>query len=476
MTTRDLEHQLPTESPVAEPTRRHLLVVALSSAGLVAAVMQTVVLPLIPTLPQIVHAAPSDASWVITATLLSASVSTPVAGRFGDMFGKRRTLLGVLVLMVVGAVVSALSDSLLPMIVGRALQGTAMGAIPLGISLMRDLLPHRHRAAAISFLSSTLGMGSALGLPLAAVTIEGLGWHAVFWGSALLGVLSAVLIVVVVPESPVRSPGRVDVPGVLGLVTGLTALLLVISKGTTWGWTSPAVLGLAATAVVVFPVWGWHELRRRGPLVDLRVSARRPVLLTNAASVMVGFALYSSMLLFPQVLQSPVGTGFGQGHSLVVAGLLMAPSGLVMLVASPLSARLIDARGARVTLLCGIAVLAAACLMAPFMLDRAWQIVAVSVILGTGMAIGYSAMPTLIMNAVPEHETGAANGLNTLMRSVGTALASAVMAAVLTETLAAAAAGERHGGAAFTVGFLVAGGVAVLGFVLALALPRAVRT
>lgn len=458
-----------------EPGVPRYVVVALASGGLVAAVMQTLVMPLIPKLPELMHAAPDDASWVVTATLLSAAVCTPVSGRLGDMFGKRRILLGTLGLLVVGAVLSALTTSLGLMIVGRALQGAAMGAIPLGISLLKDILPAGRQGEAVAFMSSTMGMGGAIGLPVSALVAEHFSWHMLFWLAGLLGLLSALAIAVTVPESTVRSGGQIDVVGTAGLAVGLLGLLLVISKGNTWGWTSPLILGLGATALTVLPLWGWYELGRPAPLVDLRTSARRPVLLTNLASIMVGFAMYGSVMILPQLLQAPTSTGFGLGQSMLVAGVCMAPGGLVMLVGSPVSARLTAARGAGFTLLLGTAVLGLSLLAALGLMAAVWQLVVVGALTGVGIAFAYAAMPTLIMQSVPVEETAAANGLNALMRSLGTALASAVMAALLAGALSpgAGAGGILPAGSgAFRLAFAVAAVAALVGAALCLALPR----
>ncbi|GAA3395166.1 MFS transporter [Cryptosporangium minutisporangium] len=458
--------------PEAAATPRFIVPV-LASGGLVAAVMQTIVVPLIPSLPNLLDAAPTDATWVITATLLAGSVATPVAGRLGDMFGKRRMMLISLGLLVVGAVFSALSSSLALMVVGRVLQGAGSGAIPLGISLMKDILPAEKQGSAIAFMSSTMGTGAAIGLPASALVAEHLDWHVLFWGAAAIGLLALIAVAVTVPESGLRPGGRFDVFGMLGLAVWLTALLLVISKGNAWGWTSAPILGLAGVVAVVVPVWVLYELRRSGPLVDLRTTMRRPVLVTNLASVMIGFSMYASVMILPQLLQAPTSTGFGLGQSMLAAGLCMAPSGLVMLVASPLSARLSAARGARTTLMVGAGVLAAAFGTASFLMHATWQVVLVGTVTGLGVALAYAAMPTLIMQNVPLGETAAANGLNTLMRSLGTSLSSAVMAVLLADAFLTDGGGALPSGlGAFRLAYVVAAVAAATGALLCLLLPR----
>ena len=449
-----------------------LIVVVLASCGLVASFMQTLVVPLIPAFPRLLDASAADASWVVTVTLLAASVVTPVSGRLGDLYGKRRMVLISLGLLIAGSVVSALTSSLALMVVGRGLQGCAMGVIPLGISIMRDELPPERVGGAISLMSATLGVGGAVGLPVAAVVAENADWHVLFWMSGALGLLCGVLIVAVVPESPVRTPAPFDYFGALGLAAGLLCLLLPVVKGGTWGWTSLPTLGLGAAAVVVLVCWGWYQLRRRDPLVDLRVSARRPVLFTNLASIMVGFALYAMALSFPQLLQAPASTGYGLGQTMVESGLTLAPNGLVMMALSPVSARLIARFGPRPTLMSGSLVIALGYGCAIVLMDNVAELIVASVVIGAGVGIAYAAMPALIMGSVPVTETASANGLNSLMRAVGTATSSAVMAAMLAQLTITVGGVQVPSESGFRATFAVAALAAVAGLVLAALVPR----
>ncbi|WP_410632971.1 MFS transporter [Amycolatopsis sp. cmx-4-83] len=419
-------------TPVAEaPSRANLVVGVLAFAGIVVSLMQTLVIPLIPALPGLLHASAADATWAITATLLAGAVATPTVGRLGDMYGKRRMLLLSLGALVAGSTIGALSDSLAPMVAGRALQGLAAGVIPLGISIMRDELPAERLGSATALMSASLGVGGALGLPAAALLAENADWHVLFWTSAGLGLVVVGLVVALVPESPVRTGGRFDVPGAAGLSIALISLLLAISKGADWGWGSPATLGLLAVAVVVLLLWGRWELRTAQPLVDLRTTARRQVLLTNIASAVFGFAMFAMSLVLPQLLQLPAATGYGLGKSMLVVGLVMAPSGLVMMALAPVSARISRTRGPKTTLMLGAVVVAAGYALGIGLMSTTWQLVVVSSTIGAGIGLAYGAMPALVMGAVPVSETAAANSLNTLMRSIGTSVSSATAGLVL---------------------------------------------
>ncbi|HVV20018.1 MAG TPA: MFS transporter [Pseudonocardiaceae bacterium] len=449
----------------------HGVVPVLAFAGIVVSLMQTLVIPLLPALPRLLHASPSNTTWAITATLLAGAVATPVVGRLGDMYGKRRMLLVSVVLLIAGSAVGGLSDSLAPMVVGRTLQGLAAGVIPLGISIMRDELPAERLGSATALMSASLGVGSALGLPAAAFLAERADWHVLFWTSAGLGVVAAVLVVTIVPESSVRSPGRFDVVGAAGLSVGLFCLLLAISKGADWGWGSGTTLGLFAGVVVVLLVWGRWESRVRQPLVDLRITARRQVLLTNIASAVFGIAMFAMSIVLPQLLQLPKATGFGLGRTMMVVGLVMAPTGLVMMAMAPVSARISRARGPKVTLMVGAVVVAVAYGLGTVLMATIWQLILVSCLVGAGIGLAYGAMPSLIMGAVPVSETAAANSLNTLMRSIGTSVSSAlggVVLAHMTITLGSAVLPSQN---AFRVILAICAGAALLAVVIAAFLP-----
>jgi MFS family permease len=456
---------------VSSTPRPNAVVVVLAFAGIVVSLMQTLVIPLVPKLPQLLGASASDTTWAVTATLLAAAVATPVMGRLGDMYGKRRMLVISLALLVVGSAVCGLSDTLAPMVVGRSLQGLAAGVIPLGISIMRDELPAERLGAATALMSASLGVGGALGLPAAAFLAERVDWHVLFWTAASLGGLVTVLVLTFVPESTVHTGGRFDLVGAAGLSAGLLCLLLVISKGAEWGWTSTPTSGVLGASAVALVLWGWWELRTAQPLVDLRTTARRLVLLTNVASAVFGFAMFAMSLVFPQLLQMPEATGYGLGQTMLTVGLVLGPSGLVMTVMAPQSARISKAKGPKVTLMLGAAVVAAGYGLGVALMSAVWQLVLVSSVIGAGIGLAYGAMPALIMAAVPVSETAAANSLNTLMRSIGTSTSSAVSGAVLaqmTTTFGALTVPSENG---FRMIMAIGSGAALTALTIAAFLP-----
>lgn len=455
----------------APPPRAPLVVPVLAFGGIVVSLMQTVVIPLVPALPNLLNASVTDTTWVVTATLLASAVATPVLGRLGDMYGKRRMLLISLGLMVIGSTIVALSNSLPPVVIGRTLQGLAAGVIPLGISIMRDEVPPERLGAATALMSASLGVGGALGLPAAAFLAERTDWHMLFWTAAGLGVLAGVLVLTFVPESEAHTGGRFDLVGAAGLSVSLVCLLMAISNGGDWGWSSVRTTGFLSTAAVVLVVWGWWELRTPQPLVDLRTSARRQVLLTNTASAVFGFAMFAMSLVLPQLLQLPKATGYGLGQTMMAAGLVMAPSGLVMMSMAPVSARISKERGPKVTLMVGAVVVTLGYGLGTVLMSSLWQLALVSAVIGCGIGLAYGAMPALVMAAVPVSETAAANSLNTLMRSIGTSVSSAVAGAVLSQltiTIGGSAVPSQNG---FRIVMAIGAGAALSALCIAAFLP-----
>lgn len=448
------------------------ILAVLAAAGIVAALMQTLVVPLIGDLPRLLNTTASNATWAITATLLSAAVAVPIAGRLGDMYGKRRMLLISTLPLIAGSALCAMASGIAPMIIGRGLQGVGMAIVPLGISAMRDLLPPERLGSSIALMSSSMGIGGAFGLPLAAAVAQNSSWRVLFWATTVTCVVVAVLIWMFIPATELTTAaGRFDYLGALGLGIGLVCLLLAISKGAVWGWSSGTTLGLFAAALVVLVVWGWWELRITAPLVDLRVTARPQVLLTNAAAVVVGFAMYAQSLIVPQLMQLPKSTGYGLGQSMLAMGLWMAPSGLVMTAVAPLGARLSAARGPKVTLIAGSVVIALGYASSLVLMGSAAGLALVTCISSAGIGMAYGTLPALIMGAVPRSETAAANSFNTLMRSIGTSTAAAVVGVVLSQMSIHMGSHTLPSENGFRVGLLIGCGAALAAAALTVAIP-----
>jgi MFS family permease len=408
------------------PARARLELLVVGVGALMVSLSQSLLVPILPLLPDRLHTSSENVEWLLTAMLLVGAIAVPVFGRLGDMFGKRLMLLVALGALTVGSLIDAVTDTIGPQIVGRAIQGASLAAIPLGISLLSSLLPRDRVPSAIALISAMLGVGGSLGLPLAGLLAEHADFRVLFWITAAAGAASFVAIIVIVPEAPSRTGGRIDVIGTVLIAAGLVALLLPLAEGSSWGWTSARTLVLLVVAVLILAIFVRVELGVAAPLVDIRATSKRPIVLTNVASVFFGFALFASFIGTAGYVEAPRATGYGFGSSIVVGGLCLLPSGLFMLVLAPVAARMIGAWGAQRTLMTGACVVAIGWLLRIVVTGALWEVVLGSTIVGVGTGVGYAAMPALINRNTPPAEIAAANGLNSLARSFGGALAAAV--------------------------------------------------
>ena len=451
--------------------RSALWLAAIGLGALVVSLAQSLLIPVLPGLPKQLNTSSEAVQWLLTSTLLVSAVAVPLMGRLGDMFGKRLILLVAIGAMVVGSLITALSNDITVLIVGRAIQGLSAAAIPLGISLLATLLPKERRASSMALISAMLGVGGALGLPFAGLVAESGDFHLLFWITAAAAAVAFLAIMFLVPEPHDPAGGRVDLLGALLLAVALVALLLPLSEGADWGWGSVPVIVLFVVAALCFAAFGLWELRVMAPLVDLASLARRPILLTNIASLFIGFALFASLIGTATYVQAPQASGYGFGSSTLVAGLTMLPSGLCMLILSPVAARLINSIGAHITLAIGGTIVAAGWILRITVHATLLEVVIGTTVVGIGTGVAYSCMPALISANTPHHEIASANGVNTLVRSLGSSLASALggtILATLTITLGAYALPSLG---AYQVLFAICAGAAVIAAVIALFVP-----
>jgi len=455
-----------------DPTRARLQLLVVGSAALVVSLSQSLLFPVISTLPSTFDTSASNVTWLITSTLLVGAVSVPIVGRLGDMFGKRLLLLVSVGGLTVGSLLAAVTDDLALLILGRAVQGLGGATIPLGISLLTTLMPPRRTGAAIALVSAMLGVGGALGLPLAGYLTQHAGIHALFWITGVAGAACFAGILGLVPESTARSGGRVDLVGAVLLSSGLVCLLLPLTQGAVWGWQDPRVLALLVGSAALLAVFGWSQTRIGQPLVDLAVLRRRPIVLTNVASVLFGFALFASFVGTASYVEAPEATGYGFGSSLMVGGLVLLPSGLAMLLLSPVAARLIERGGADRTLALGAAVVAIGWMMRILVHESLWQVVVGTTVVGVGTGLGYAAIPSLINEHSPATEIAASNGINALFRTLGGCLAAAVGGSILAADSVILDGLAAPSLAAYRVLFVVCAAAATLAAVLVLQIPR----
>jgi MFS family permease len=454
-----------------ESDKATLTLVLVALGGLMVSLSLSLLVPVLPRLATDLHTSPTSTEWLLTATLLTGAVAVPVLGRLGDLYGKKRILVVSLATLLAGSLICAFTSSISVMIAGRAVAGLSVAAIPVGISLVGTVLPDRRAGGGIALISAMLGVGSALGLPLAGVIAEHTDYHVLFWICVVGGTVTLAGIVTLVPEPPADGHGKFDLPGALLLAVALIALLLPLSQASAWGWGNPKTTGLLGSGVLLLVVFVGVERRRAAPLVDMAVNARPALLLTNLASLAVGFALFAVLIGTANFVETPAAAGYGFGSSILVGGLCLLPSGLFMLILSPVSARISALAGPKVALALGAAVVAAGFCLRIFLVGHLWEVVAGTAITGAGTGIAYAAMPSLVLRSAPRAELAAANGLNSLARTAGSSVASALGATILTSQTIALAGSVYPSLAAYRTLFAICAAAALAGALTALVIP-----
>lgn len=440
--------------------------VVLAAACTGYALLQSLATPVLPTLQAGLHTSQNAVTWVLTAYLLSASVCTPIVGRLGDMWGKERLLAVALGALVVGCAISAVATSLPLMLAGRAVQGVGGGVLPLSFGIIRDEYPAEKVGGAVGVITAIIAAGSGVGLVIAGPIVKALDYHWLFWFPAMMLLAATVAAKIAVPPSPVRMPGRVNVPAALLLSAWLVALLIAVSEAPQWGWGSGRVLGLIAAGLVLAAVWVGVELRASAPLIDMRMMRMPVVWSLNLVAFLFGFGMYAVMGFLPEFLQTSPAAGYGFGLSVTGSGLLLLPQCAVMFVVGVWSGPLAIRYGGRFVLMVGSLVSIVPFLLLVFANHHQWEILIASALLGGGFGLAFTAMSALIVGGVPPEQTGVASGMNANIRTIGGSIGAAVMSSIVTATVhhgsLPTAKGYDHGFAFLTVMAVAAAASVVL--------------
>ncbi|MGW7203476.1 MFS transporter [Streptomyces sp. NPDC054837] len=416
-------------------TSTRLTFAVLATGAGVFAMLQSLIAPALPTVQHALHTSQSTATWVMTAYLLSASVFTPILGRIGDLIGKKRTLVGVLLVVLAGCLLAALAPNIGMLIVARVVQGVGGALFPLSFGIIRDEFAPSEVPGSISNLSAVIAAGGGVGIVAAGPIVSALDYRWLFWIPVVVVAATTVIALRYVPESPNRAEGKVSWLGAVLLSAWLVALLLPLSQAGTWGWGSARVLGLFAVAVALFVLWLLAEARSRSPLIDLRVMRLPAVWTTNTVALLFGAGMYALWSFLPAFVQTPSSAGYGFGASVTTSGLLMLPMLLAMFCSGILSGRLAPVVGAKALLTTGAALGAVALGFLALWHAAQWQIAVVAGVFGLGIGLAFASMANLIVGSVPPEQTGAATGMNANIRTIGGSIGAAITSVLVTGRL-----------------------------------------
>ncbi len=436
------------------------------------ALLQSMVVPVLPTLITDLHTTQDTATWLMVGYLLSASVATPILGRIGDMVGKERMLICTLLALTIGSAMAGLAHSIGLMIVARVIQGLGGGVLPISFGIIRDEFPAEKVRGAVGVTAALTAVGGGVGLILAGPIVDNLDYHWLFWLPMIMTAVATVATFLLVPESPVRTPGRISWGAAVLLSVWLVALLLGVSEGPSWGWGSARVLGLFAAAVAGAVLWVVVELRSVEPLIDMRMMRIPAVWTSNLVALLIGVAMYTMMTFLPQLVQTPARlAGYGFSAGITQSGVYMLPMTAGMFVFGILTGPLATRFGTKAVLAAGAFIT-----IVPFALlsvahDRGWEIYLASTLMGIGLGLAFSAMSAIVVEAVPPAQTGVASGMNANIRTIGGAIGSGIGASILASGVTAAHPFPTDTGYTDTFWFLT--GASVLAAAAVLIIPTA---
>ena len=424
--------------PTTAGARPAALVVALSLGVTTLSLLQSLVVPALGRIEDQLDVSAGAAGWVLTANLLAAAVLTPMLGRLGDLRGARPVILGILVTVSLGTLLAIVTESLPLLLVARVLQGASYGLFPLSMSVLRRELPPAKLSVAMAVVSSTLAVGGVVGLVTTGLLTGDDGdYRHAFWVGLGVALVSLALSAWLLPHRPVTATGRIDWWGALVLGAGLVLLLLPVSQGHLWGWASPATIGCLAGSVVVLA--GWVVLQRRlaDPLVRPEMLTDRRTVVPNIAGLMTGIALFASFLAVLEYVQSPPEvTGYGFGASVLEAAVVyLLPGGIAGIALAPFAGRVVGRFGALPTLVAGAAFGVAGFGLLAGLRSEPWQVILAGLLTQLSVTVAYAALPALVVDAVREAETGVANAVNSIARSVGQALGSTLAVTLIAATV-----------------------------------------
>lgn len=416
---------------------RALLVIVLSLLSTVTALLQTMAVPVLGKMSRDLDVSTAAIGWVVTINLLAAAVLTPVLSKSGDLHGRRKLVLGVVAAIAVGSLVAAVTSDYWILLAARAVQGASFCLFPLSVGILRTQLPTRRLPLGMSFLTGAISVGAGAGLVLTGLLTHGdRDYRNIFWFTTVVAIVLFAMSLLVIPKDAPHQEGRVDWWGGALLGSGLVLLLLPMTQGNSWGWSSPTTLGCLAGAGVVLALWLVVEKRVPEPLVPAAMLRNRTLAAVNVVGLFIGFGMFLVFLSVTALVQVPDTHAHGFSATVLETSLVfMLPAASIGIIASPLGGVCVGRFGGRATLLGGSLLGLAGYLQLLWLHDQAWQVILGGIVTNAAFSLGFAAVPAVVVSVVRPEETALGNAMTSLSRTAGSALGSALVVALIANRL-----------------------------------------
>ena len=421
----------------SDAERRRLMVVfgALMLAMLIAALDQTIVSTALPTIVGDLGGL-TQLSWVVTAYILTSTISTPLYGKIGDLYGRKRIFQGAIVIFLVGSMLCGLSQNMAELIGFRALQGVGAGGLFVGSqAIIGDIVSPRERGRYMGYFGAVFGLATVAGPLLGGFLVDHATWRWVFYINVPIGIAALIATGLVLHLPRQRRAHRIDYLGASLLGAGVTCIVLLTTwGGTEYPWASAQTLGLGLAALVLLGAFIQVERRAAEPILPLQLFRNSVFAVTNAAGFIIGLALFGSIVFLPQYLQIVKGDGATN------SGLLLVPMMVGLLITSIVSGQLISRTGRyKIWPILGTAVTVVGLFLLSTMGAATPAVVtaAYMVVLGLGLGGVMQVLVVVVQNSVTQKDIGVATSTATFFRSMGGSIGVPIFGAIFSNVLIA---------------------------------------
>ena len=392
--------------------------------GLLVTYVETMITPALPILVNFFSTNYDQLSWVITAYVISGTISAAIFGRLADIYGKKKIFLVLATGYTIAVSFGGFAQTLPELIAIRAVQGLGMGMFPVAFALLNDQLPKRELALAQGIVSATFAGGAAIGLVIGAWITQNYGWQWSYHSAIPVSIGLVVVSYIVLHDESLRKEQSIDLPSIVLLGAGLVALILSLSEGQTWGWFSFQTVLTFSLSAVFLASFVFSEKRSSEPFINMELLKVRNVFLANFTGLFGMAALYFLFYSIPPLLQDPQPAGFGE--SILQSGIVLLPASLLSMAFAPVGAKVTTEKGPKVTIIIGSAILFLAYLGLYFNRANELSIAEDAAILGLGMSFIFVGVINILLLSTPPEKSGEATGMNVVFRNIGTSLAPAL--------------------------------------------------
>jgi EmrB/QacA subfamily drug resistance transporter len=405
------------------------VLLTVTAVSLLINYVETMVIPGIPAIQADLGTTATVASWITSAFLIVGAAVSPLFGKLGDIYGKKKIFLTVLLFYIAGVGLAGFASNIYMLIASRAIQGIGFAIVPLGLAIITDIFPKERVATAQGIISGTFAIGAALGLLIGAYVVEDLSWQWAFHTAFLLSIILFFVVAVMLKKDVPGEKSKVDIAGATILMSGIVLILLYLTEAPNLGWISYENLAFLIPGIILTLSFFVFENKRTNPLIQLSLLKIRNVLVANLVGILSSLSMF--LLFFAVIYYAQYPKPFGLGLDIISTGLTLAPATLVMLIVGPIIGRSVTRIGPKPILILGASISIVGLLLFTFMRGTTIDLtidVAVSLVGVVSMIIP---IVNMISISVPKDSTAVGLGMNTMLRNLGGAIGPVLATTIL---------------------------------------------